>query len=336
MAPHSVEDGVRDDGAVKIVALAGGVGAGKFLRGLIGAWPDEEVTVVVNTGDDITVHGLHVSPDLDSVTYWLAGVADRERGWGRAGETFRATEEMGRLGVEGSWFGLGDLDLATHVLRTGLLEQGRPLSDVTAEIADRFGVTVRLVPMTDDPVVTRVDVNDGSGRILDLHFQEYWVQRAARDEVKGLRYDGAKEARPAPGVIEALAEAEAVLICPSNPIASIDPILAVPGIAEAVAARRQRVAGVSPIVGGAPLRGMADRLLPMAGVEVSAAGVGAYYAERGLIGAWVIDETDRALASRVAQAGVRVSVTDTIMVDDAASERLARVAIRAALAGVEG
>ena len=327
---------MRDDECVKVVALAGGVGAGKFLRGLVGAMPGEEITVVVNTGDDITIHGLHVSPDLDSVTYWLAGVADRERGWGRAGETFRATEEMGRLGVEGSWFGLGDLDLATHVLRTRLLQQGRPLSEATAEIASRFGVTARVVPMTDDPVVTRVDVNDGTGRTLDLHFQEYWVQRGARDEVKGIRYDGAKEATPAPGVIEALAQAEVVLICPSNPIASIDPILAVPGIAEAVAARRQRVAGVSPIVGGAPLRGMADRLLPVAGVEVSAAGVGASYAERGLIGAWVIDETDGTLAPRLEQAGVRVSVTDTIMVDDAASARLAAATVRAAMAGVEG
>jgi LPPG:FO 2-phospho-L-lactate transferase len=331
-----MQDGVRDDGRVKIVAVAGGVGAGKFLRGLIRAMPGEEITAVVNTGDDITVHGLHVSPDLDSVTYWLAGVADRERGWGRAGETFRATEEMRRLGVEGSWFGLGDLDLATHVLRTRLLAQGRPLSEATAEIANRFGVTVRVVPMSDDPVVTRVEVNDGSGRTLDLHFQEYWVQRGARDEVKGLRYDGAKVARPAPGVTEALALADVVLICPSNPTASIDPILAVPGIAQAVAARRQRVAGVSPIVGGAPLRGMADRLLPVAGVEVSAAGVGAYYAERDLIGAWVIDETDRALASSVERAGLRVTVTDTIMVDDAASERLAAATVQAAMAGVEG
>jgi LPPG:FO 2-phospho-L-lactate transferase len=330
-----MEDGLRDDGSVKILALAGGVGAGKFLRGLVRAMPEEEITVVVNTGDDITVHGLHVSPDLDSVTYWLAGVADRDRGWGRAGESFRATEEMARLGVEGSWFGLGDLDLATHVLRTGLLRQGRPLSEATAEITSRFGVTVAVVPMTDDPVVTRVEVNDGSGRTLDLHFQEYWVQRGARDDVKGLRYDGAEKARPAPGVIEAVTRADVVVICPSNPIASIDPILAVPGIAEAVAARRERVAGVSPIVGGAPLRGMADRLLPVAGVEVSAAGVGAYYAGRGLVGAWVIDETDRALASRPELVGIRVSVTDSIMVDDAASARLARATVHAALAEVE-
>jgi LPPG:FO 2-phospho-L-lactate transferase len=331
-----MEEGVRDDGRVKIVALAGGVGAGKFLRGLVRVVPPEDVTVVVNTGDDILVHGLHVSPDLDSVTYWLAGVADRERGWGRAGETFRATEEMGRFGAEGSWFGLGDLDLATHLFRTSLLARGESLSGATEEVTRRFGVTVRVIPMSDDAVVTRVEAGDGTGRTLDLHFQEYWVKRGARDEVKGLRYDGAEHARPAPGVIEALARAEAVLICPSNPMASIDPILAVPGIAEAVAARRQRVAGVSPIVGGAPLRGMADLLLPVAGVEVSAAGVGAYYAERGLIGAWVIDESDRELAPRAERAGVRVSVTDTIMVDDAAAERLARATVQAALSEVAG
>jgi LPPG:FO 2-phospho-L-lactate transferase len=330
-----MEHGVRDDGPVRIAALAGGVGAGKFLRGLVGAMPGADVTVVVNTGDDIVVHGLHVSPDLDSVTYWLAGVADRDRGWGRTGETFRATEEMGRLGVEGSWFGLGDLDLATHLLRTRLLDQGRTLSEATTEIAGRFGLAVRVVPMTDDPVVTRVEVSDGSGRALDLHFQEYWVKRGARDEVKGFRFEGANEARPAPGVIDALAEADVILICPSNPIASIDPILAVPGIAEAVAARRQSVAAVSPIVGGAPLRGMADRLLPAAGVEVSAAGVGAYYADRGLIGAWVIDQIDRDLASRVGQTGVRVSVVDTIMVDDAAAERLAAATVQAAVVETE-
>jgi LPPG:FO 2-phospho-L-lactate transferase len=327
---------VRDDEGVKIVALAGGVGAGKFLRGLVEAVPPEDVTVVVNTGDDVVVHGLHVSPDLDSVTYWLAGVADRERGWGRAGETFRATEEMGRFGAEGSWFGLGDLDLATHLYRATILEHGRPLSEATTAIARRFRITARVVPMTDDPVVTRIEASDGSGRALDLHFQEYWVKRGARDEVKGVRYEGAQHASPAPGVIEALAEADVVLICPSNPIASIDPILAVPGIAEGIAKRRLRVAGVSPIVRGAPLRGMADRLLPAVGVEVSAAGVGSYYAGRGLIGAWVIDEVDRDLAPRVEHAGVRVSVTDTIMVDDAAAERLAGVTIRAALAGVEG
>ncbi len=318
---------------MRVVALAGGVGAGKFLRGLVRAVPPEDVTVVVNTGDDIVVHGLHVSPDLDSVTYWLAGVADRERGWGRAAETFRTTEELRAFDAEGAWFGLGDLDMATHLGRTRMMAQGASLSEATSWIARRFGLAARLLPMTNHPVTTRVEVVDDAGRSFDLHFQEYWVQRGARDEVKGIRYEGAERARPATGVVEAIRAADAVLICPSNPIASIDPILAVPGIAEAVNARRSVVAGVSPIVAGAPLRGMADRLLPVAGVEVSAVGVAGYYAERGLLGGWVIDERDRIQAERVEGLGLRVAVTDTIMADDEVSERLARTAVDLTLAG---
>jgi LPPG:FO 2-phospho-L-lactate transferase len=313
---------------VKVVALAGGVGAGKFLRGLVRAVPAEDVTVVVNTGDDIVVHGLHVSPDLDSVTYWLAGVADRDRGWGRAGESFRATGELRGFGADGAWFGLGDLDLATHLFRTGLMAEGRTLSEATSAIAGRFGVEARVTPMSDDAVTTRIDAVDEAGRALDLHFQEYWVLRGARDQVKAVRYEGAELARPAPGVIEAVAEAAVVIICPSNPIASIDPLLAVPGIREALTARRHRVVGVSPIVGGAPLRGMADKLLPVAGVEVSAAGVAEHYL--GLISGWVIDGVDEALRERVEGLGLRVAVTDTIMVDDRAAEALAGVVVETA------
>jgi LPPG:FO 2-phospho-L-lactate transferase len=316
-----------------IVALAGGVGAGKFLRGLTRLVPADDVTVVVNTGDDLVIHGLHVSPDVDSVTYWLAGVADRERGWGRAGETFRATDELRGLSARGSWFGLGDLDLATHLLRTGLMAEGATLSEATGVITERFGVRATVLPMTNDPVTTRVEAVDEAGSLLDLHFQQYWVERGGRDQVKAVRYQGSDRAAPAPGVVEALQRASVVLLCPSNPIASIDPILAVPGVADAVALRRPVVAGVSPIVGGAPLRGMADRLLPASGVEVSAAGVAEYYARRGLIGAWVIDDVDRDAAPRVEAAGVRVSVVDTIMADDDASERLARAALEAAVAG---
>jgi LPPG:FO 2-phospho-L-lactate transferase len=319
----------REDRRVKLTALAGGVGAGKFLRGLVRAVPPQELTVVVNTADDIRLHGLHVSPDLDSVTYWLGGVADRERGWGRAGETFRATEELRSFGAQGAWFGLGDLDLATHLFRTRLLEQGLTLSEATDAVARRFGIAARVLPMTNDPVETRVEVVDEHGRAIDLHFQEYWVRRGARDEVKAIRYAGATTARPAPGVLEALDGADAILVCPSNPIASIDPILSIPGIRRAVADRRERVAGVSPIVGGAPLRGMADKLLPMSGVEVSAAGVAEHYGS--LIGGWVIDEVDRGLEERVRATGPRVAVTDTIMVDDHAAERLARVALDLAL-----
>ncbi len=315
--------------AMKVVALAGGVGAGKFLRGLVRAVAAEDVTVVVNTGDDLTVHGLHVSPDVDSVTYWLGGVADRERGWGRAEETFRATEELRAFGAEGAWFGLGDLDLGTHLHRTALLAAGRTLTEATGAVAARFGVTARLLPMSDDRVTTRIDAVDGQGRTLDLHLQEYWVLRGARDEVKAVRFEGAGQARPAPGVLESIEAADAVLVCPSNPIVSIDPILAVPGVRDTVAARRDVVVGVSPIVGGAPLRGMADRLLPVAGVEVSAAGVAEHYA--GLLGGWVIDEVDASLAGRARATGARVAVTGTIMTDDRAAEALARAALRLAL-----
>ncbi|HEX6231048.1 MAG TPA: 2-phospho-L-lactate transferase [Actinomycetota bacterium] len=309
---------------MRVTALAGGIGAGKFLRGLVRAVPPADVTAIVNTADDVTMHGLHVSPDLDSVTYWLGDVFDAERGWGRRDETFRATEELRRFDPDLAWFNLGDLDLATHMFRTRLLADGASLSEVTARIAARFGIEARILPMSDQRVTTRISaVADGVE--LDLHFQEYWVRRGARDEVKSVRYEGAGAVRPARGVLEAIADADAVVICPSNPVASIGPILAVPGIRDAVAARRERVVGVSGIVGGAPLAGMADRLMPAAGVEVTAAGAADCY--RGLLGAWVIDEVDRALAPRIEASGVRVAVTDTIMRDDATAEALARVAL---------
>ena len=310
---------------MRVAALAGGVGAGKFLRGLTRVVPGDDLTVVVNTGDDIVVHGLHVSPDVDSVTYWLAGVMDRERGWGRGDESFRTTDELRRLGAEGAWFGLGDLDLALHLLRTRLMAAGAGLSDATAEVTRRFGVGARILPMSNDIVTTRVEVLDDTGAPHDLHFQEYWVQRGAAEEVKAIRYQGADSAHPAPGVLSAIASSDAVVVCPSNPIASIDPILAVPGIRGAVQARRDQTVAISPIVGGAPLRGMADRLLPVAGQEVSALGVARHYA--GLIGSMVIDQADEELAGSVEALGYRVGVTDTIMVDDDASARLARVAL---------
>ena len=313
--------------------MAGGVGAGKFLRGLVRVVRPADVTVVVNTADDIRVHGLYISPDLDSVTYWLGGVADRGRGWGREGETFRATEELRAFGAGGSWFGLGDLDLATHLYRTALLSGGRTLSEATSAITSRFEVAALILPMTDDPVATHIEVADPTGVGLDLHFQEYWVRRGARDEVKGVRFEGVDRSRPARGVLEAIRSATAVVLCPSNPIVSIDPILAVPEVADAVRGRRERTAGVSPIVGGAPIRGMADKLLPVAGVEVSAAGVASYYAGRGLIGGWVIDTVDRGQADRIRTLGLRTVVTDTIMVDDESAERLARTALATALGG---
>ena len=308
---------------MKVVTLAGGVGAGKFLRGLVRVIPERDVTVVVNTADDMTVHGLLVCPDIDSVTYWLAGVADRARGWGREGESFRALEQLERLGGE-AWFSLGDLDLGTHLARADLLDSGAGLAETTARIAKGLGVRATILPMSEDRVTTRVEVLAPGGEHLDLHFQEYWVARRARDEVKGVRYEGVEKARPGPGVLEALAGADAILICPSNPVASIGPILAVGGLRDAL--RGRTVVGVTPIVGGAPLLGMADRLMPVAGWEVSAFGAAAAYA--GVAEGFVIDERDRRLAERVdRELGMRVAVTDTIMKDDEAAERVARAAL---------
>ncbi len=310
---------------MEVVALAGGIGAGKFLRGLVRAVPASSVTAVVNTADDVVIHGLRISPDLDSVTYWMGDVFDRHRGWGRREETFRATEELRAFGAPDAWFGLGDLDLATHLFRTPQLATGVPLSAVTARIAERFGIRARLLPMTDDIVTTRIGVVE-SGVETELHFQEYWVARRARDEVKSFRFEGVAAARPAPGVLDAIAEADVLVICPSNPVVSVGPILAVPGIRDAVAARRDRVVGVSPIVGGSPLAGMADRLMPVAGLEVSA--VGAARAYRDLLAAWVVDHADAALTARiVGELGVRAEATDTIMRDDPTSEALARFAL---------
>ncbi|MEO8423449.1 MAG: 2-phospho-L-lactate transferase [Actinomycetota bacterium] len=315
---------------MQIVALAGGVGAGKFLRGVDRAYPGELATVVVNTGDDIVIHGLHVSPDLDSVCYWLAGLMDRERGWGRSGETFHAMEAMRTSGAIDAWFNLGDRDLATHVLRTQLLREGRTLSHATSEIRSTLlGLTTDVVPMTDDTVTTRIDVFDAAGEPLDLHFQEYWVKRHAQDLVKGIRFEGIERATPTPGVLDAIASADVLLLCPSNPVVSIGPILSVPGVRDAVAARSGPVVGVSPIVGGAPLTGMADKLMPAAGLEVSALGAARGY--RDLLSAWVIDERDRDAAARIEdELGVHVAVTDTVMRDDEVAEAVARVAIELA------
>ena len=308
---------------MRVVALAGGVGAGKFLRGLARAMPARDITVIVNTADDLMIHGFLVCPDIDSVTYWLAGVADRERGWGREGESFRALEQMRSLGGQ-AWFSLGDLDLGTHLARADLLASGLGLAATTDRIARGLGVNATILPMSEDTVTTRVEVLGSSGEHLDLHFQEYWVARGARDEVKGVRYEGVDAARPSPGALDAIGSADAVLICPSNPVASIGPILAVKGVRDAM--RDRPTVGVSPIVGGAPILGMADKLMPAAGWEVSAFGAAAAYA--ALADAFVIDESDDRLRARIeSDLGMRVAVTDTIMSDDAAAERVARAAL---------
>ena len=308
---------------MRVLALAGGIGAGRFLRGLVRAVPPADVTVVVNTGDDLDLYGLRVCPDLDSVTYWLSGAADRDRGWGRDGESFRTLEEIRRLGGP-SWFGLGDLDLALHLMRTDLLRDGRTLSEATDRIARAFGIEARLLPMSDDPVPTWIDGVDEDGGATTEPFQVYWVANQARHAVKGVRFEGADRARPAPGVLGSIDEADVVVICPSNPVVSIGPILALPAIREAL--QGKRVVGVTPIVGGAPVRGMADRLMPAVGLEVSAAGVARGYRE--LLSAWVIDDTDAADAGAIRdELGIEVGVTDTIMRDDDRAEALASFAL---------
>ena len=265
-----------------IVVLAGGIGAARFLRGLLAA-TSEEVVVVGNTGDDITLHGLRVCPDLDTVTYTLGNAVHEEQGWGRADETYAVAAELAAYG-EPTWFRLGDRDLATHLVRTRLLREGVPLSEVTRRIAERWRLPVTLLPMTDADVETRV-VADGR----EMHFQEYWVGLRASVPVERVWLHGAEDATPAPGVLEAIRNAATILLPPSNPVVSVGTILAVPGIREAVEASRARKVGVSPIIGGAPVRGMADRMLAAIGVECTAAAVYEHY---GFLDAWLVDPVD--------------------------------------------
>lgn len=302
-----------------VVALAGGIGAARFLRGLVRVVDPADLVVVANTGDDIVLSGLHVSPDLDSITYTLGGGVDTERGWGRAGETLAVSTELAERYGRPAWFTLGDRDLATHLVRTEVLRGGGTLSVATARIAAAWGLGFTLLPMTDDPVATRIRTADGR----DLHFQEWWVGERAGPEAVGVHLEGATDARPAPGVLEAIRDADVVVLCPSNPVVSIGTILAVPGIRAALAIAT--VVGVSPIVGGAPVRGMADRLLPAVGVEVRADAVAAHYG--GFLDGWVLDEQDAGLADAVAASGVRVAVTDTIMRTPEVAGTVARTAL---------
>jgi LPPG:FO 2-phospho-L-lactate transferase len=314
---------------VQIVVLAGGVGGARFVRGLRSACPEASVTVVVNTGDDVTMHGLRICPDLDSVMYTLGGGSDEERGWGRAGETWTVKEELTAYGAEPTWFGLGDRDLATHLVRTRMLDAGYPLSQVTAALADRWQPGVTLLPMSDQRVETHVVVADPeTGRQQAIHFEEWWVRHRAGLEPKAFVQVGVESARPAPGVVEAFAAADAVLLAPSNPVVSIGTILGVPGLREALLATPARMAGVSPIVGGAVVRGMADRCLPVLGIEVSAQGVGRHYGARGaggLLDAWLVHTGDEAEIP-----GVDVRSVPLLMSSPEASAALARAALDAA------
>ncbi|HEV8641480.1 MAG TPA: 2-phospho-L-lactate transferase [Methylomirabilota bacterium] len=301
---------------MKVAALAGGTGAAKLLRGLAACVGPRDLTVIGNTGDDLEIWGLHVSPDIDSVTYALAGRLDVERGWGLAGDTFRCLEAMARLGAD-SWFNLGDQDLATHMLRTQALREGAALSTVTANIARDLGVHARILPMSDDPVRTWIRTPEGW-----LTFQEYFVRQKALVEVLEVAYRGAERARPAPGVLEAIADAELIVACPSNPVTSLGPVLAVPGVVDALAATRAPVVGVSPIVAGAAVSGPAGDLMRARGLPVSPIGVALAYAP--WLGVLLIDPRDQACVPALLAQGVSPVVADIVMTDRAREVALAR------------
>ena len=304
-----------------VVVLAGGVGAARVLRGLTAVVAPEDITVVVNVGDDIELHGLRICPDLDSITYWLAGLVHPEQHWGRDDERFTVRDELRRLGHE-EWFTLGDRDLALHLHRTARLREGVPLSEVTADVVRRHGLALTLLPVSDDRIETRVHTIDGR----DLHFQEWWVGERAGSDVDRVEFRGADVALAAPGVVEAILSADAVVVAPSNPVVSVAPITAVPAVASALAATAAPVVGISPIIDGRVVRGMAHRLLPAVGASVDAVGVARWYGARhdgGLLDAWVVDTADEATLAAVRDLGLTALATDTLLDDPDVSARLA-------------
>lgn len=315
----------------RVTVLCGGVGAARFLTGAVRATDPAGITAIVNVGDDTELHGLAVSPDLDTVTYTLAGAIDPERGWGLAGETWQAMDQVrsyaGHNGIDANaavgndaagWFSLGDRDLGTHLYRTSRRRAGAPLSEVTAEITGAWGLGLRVLPVSDDPLRTELTTADGRR----LGFQEYFVREGHSVEVTAVEVVGAGDSRPAPGVIDAISCADVVVVAPSNPVVSIDPVLAVPGVRDALVAARDRAVAVSPIVGGAALKGPADRLLRELGHDASVAGIARWY--RDLVSVLVVDEVDAARAGEVEECGVRCVVAPTVMSDPAVAADLAR------------
>ncbi len=318
---------------MKITVLAGGVGGSRFLKGVRASVrddPDSAVTAVVNTGDDMWLAGLRIAPDLDTITYALAGVNDEERGWGRVGETERVAAEMAAFGVGWPWFTLGDLDLGTHIARTAFLREGLPLSEATRRITARWplgagSVDIRLLPATDDEVETHVVTEQG-----ELHFEEWWTRLRASLPARAFVQTGVASAAPAPGVLDAIAEADVVLLAPSNPVVSIGTILGIPGIRDAVAATAAPVVGVSPIIGGAVVRGMADACLAAIGVETDAAAVARHYGARsagGLLDGWLVDEVDAAAVAGLDAQGIRARALPLRMRDEATSAAIAHAAL---------
>ena len=288
-----------------ITTLAGGVGAARFLQGLVRVVPPEEIVTIVNTADDIEFYGLHISPDVDIVTYTLAGIVDQEKGWGIHEDTFNCLEMLRQYGYD-TWFMLGDKDLATHIHRTILLKKGLKLSEVTENIRKALGVKVKIIPMTNDKVQTKIVTNVG-----EMHFQEYLVKRKAQDPVLDVKFEGIEKAEPAPGIIKSILNADGIIICPSNPIVSIGPILSVKGVKEAIKKTEAKIVAISPIVGGAPIKGPADKLMRGLGIEVSAVGVAKVY--KDIIDVLIIDNVDKDLKSRIEELGIKVYITNTIM-----------------------
>src|SRR6266478_3156531 len=305
---------------LKITALAGGVGASKLLLGLYEVMDPRDLTVIVNTGDDIVLHGLKISPDLDIVTYTLAGIVDSAKGWGFRGETFHALKRLALYG-RANWFNLGDRDLATHIHRTAMLAEGKSLSQAAESIRIALGVKSRVLPMSDDPVPTIIDSNEGP-----LHFQEYLVKRRAEPVVQGVRFEGVDSARPAPGVLESIHDADRIIICPSNPLISIGPVLAVPYVRELLRARREKVSAVCPIVGGKSLKGPSDKMLAQLGHQPTALGVAKLYAD--FTRTFVIDPVDKAQATAISALGMKVAILPTVMKTLSQKRKLARALLQ--------
>ncbi|MBM7790709.1 2-phospho-L-lactate transferase [Tenggerimyces flavus] len=317
---------------MRITLLAGGIGAARFLRGLVAATPEADITVIGNTGDDLTLYGLRVSPDLDTVMYTLGGGNDEARGWGRADESWNALAEVTAYGATPSWFGLGDRDIGTHLVRNALLSEGRTLTEVTQALTQRWRLPFTLIPMTNDRVETHVVVDDPDepGKQRRLHFQEYWVRHHAELAVADIRFEGIENSEPAPGVLEAIQNADVIVFPPSNPVVSIGPILAVPGIRDAVRNAHAPVIGLSPIVGGAVVRGMADKLLPAIGVDTSATGVALHFGSRtdqGLLDGWLVDEQDADAVERVQAAGIACRARPLLMNDVPLATDIARATL---------
>ncbi len=302
-----------------ITALAGGIGAARFLTGLVRLVKEEDVSVIVNTGDDIDMFGLHISPDIDIVAYTLAGIVDEEKGWGIKGDTFQCLEMIKKLGLE-TWFNIGDKDFATHIFRTNLLNKGFTLSQVTDQICHTLGLKVTIFPMTDDKFETWIKIEEGL-----IHFEEYFVKRQAKDKVLAVEFVGAAQAKPSPKVVNSIINAEMVVICPSNPIVSIGTILSVEGIRDALKETDAQVVGVSPIVAGAPIKGPADKLLRGLGFEVSSFSVAKLYAD--FLDMYVIDIKDVEEKNRIEQLGIKVKVTDTVMKSLEDKVRLAKTVL---------